>query len=142
MANTLTLKTLNTRIDALEQAQKADHDLIVQIYNSVVGGKKKTNERGNAQPTVEKVAYTKANGETVMASPAQVAVWEAHKANQTKFEAMKAEWQTKREGYKPSKKLVDAIKSDRVGVTFAKAKELGFVGTKADLQALKAKLCK
>lgn len=59
------------------------------------------------------------------------------------FEQMKAEWAEKRANYKPSTKLVKAIKANQVAITHAIARdEYGFVGTKKDLVALKAKVCK
>ena len=62
---------------------------------------------------------------------------------QARFEQMKAEFNKSRKAYKPSEKLVNAIKKDRVKITWAVAHEkYGFVGTKKDLQALKDKLCK
>lgn len=104
---------------------------------------------GKTQPTVEKVAYTKADGTTVMATPKQVAAWDAwkegsgdRKERADKFEQMKATWEESRKAYKPSKALKDAIKSNRASVTLAVAKTHGFVGTKQDLAKLKDSLCK
>ena len=56
------------------------------------------------------------------------------------FEHMKAEWAEKRANYKPSKKLIDAIKGKQEIITHAVARDkYAFVGTKKDLDALKAK---
>lgn len=140
MANRLTLNSLNARMDTIE----AKLDNLIEALN-----RKPASGQGNPQPTVEKVEYTKADGTVVMATPAQVKAWDAWKAgagdrkeNQAKFEEMKATWAGKRDAYKPSKALVKAIQTNRAAVTHAEAKKLGFVGTKQDLQALKAELCK
>jgi hypothetical protein len=140
MAKTLTLKSLNARMDTLE----AKLDRIADLLE-----RKPEPARGDVQPKVEKVEYTKADGTKVMATPSQVAAWDAWKANagtrkenSEKFEQMKADWADKRDAYKPSKALIKAIKANRAAVTHAEAKKLGFVGTKQDLQALKAELCK
>lgn len=137
----LTLNTLNARMDAIES--KLDN--LIEALN-----RKPASGRGNTQPTVEKtVKYTKADGTTVMCTPAQAKAWDAWKANadtrkdnQAKFEQMKADWSNARDAYKPSKALIKAIKSDRASVTLAVAKTHGFVGTKNDLKALKDSLCK
>ena len=143
----LTLNTLNARMDTLEarfDATDAKIDQLIALYKQAPAS-----GQGNPQPTVEKVAYTKADGTVVMATPKQVAAWDAWKAgagdrkeNQTKFEEMKATWEESRKAFKPSKELIKAIQTNRAAVTHAEAKKLGFVGTKQDLQALKAQLCK
>lgn len=137
MANRLTLNSLNARMDTIE----AKLDNLIEALN-----RKPASGQGNPQPTVEKVAYTKANGETVMATPAQAKAWDDFKAHagdrKESFEQMKATWADKREAYKPSKELVKAIQTNRASVTLAVAKTYGFVGTKQDLQALKNELCK
>lgn len=103
--------------------------------------------QGNSQPTVEKtVAYKKADGTTVMCTPEQAKAWDKFKANSSvrkeSFEQMKATWNAKREAYKPSEKLIKAIKTDRASITHKVAKTYGFVGTKDDLKALKDSICK
>ena len=137
MANRLTLNSLNARMDTIE----AKLDNLIEALN-----RKPASGQGNPQPTVEKVAYTKANGETVMATPAQAKAWDDFKAHagdrKESFEQMKATWADKREAYKPSKELVKAIQTNRASVTLAVANTYGFVGTKQDLQALKNELCK
>ena len=140
----LTLNTLNARMDTLEARFDATDakidELIATLRQAPAQG------QGKVQPTVEKVAYTKANGETVMCTPEQAKAWDNFKAHagdrKESFEQMKATWADKRNAYKPSKELVKAIQTNRAGVTLAVAKTYGFVGTKQDLQALKAQLCK
>ena len=93
------------------------------------------------------VDFTKADGTVVKCTAAQAAAWgkfrDASGERKAAFEEMKAGWATKREAYKPSKALVDAIKKDRASITRKIAKEqYGFVGTKDDLKALKDSICK
>lgn len=91
--------------------------------------------------------FTKHDGTTVQCTPAQAEVWTKYRdgyadrvANK---EANLKAWADKRESYKPSKALKDAIKTDRASITHKIAKEkYGFVGTKDDLKALKASICK
>lgn len=104
---------------------------------------------GKTQPTVEKVAYKKADGTTVMCTPEQAKAWDKFKASapdrqerKAQFEQMKADWDESRKAYKPSKALIKAIKDNRASVTLAVAKTYGFVGTKQDLANLKAEICK
>lgn len=93
------------------------------------------------------VDFVKADGTVVKCTAAQAAAWgkfrDASGERKAAFEEMKAGWATKREAYKPSKALVDAIKKDRASITRKIAKEqYGFVGTKDDLKALKDSICK
>lgn len=93
------------------------------------------------------VEFVKADGTVVKCTAAQAAAWgkfrDASGERKAAFEEMKAGWATKREAYKPSKALVDAIKKDRASITRKIAKEqYGFVGTKDDLKALKDSICK
>lgn len=133
----LTLNSLNARMDVIE----GKLDNLIEALN-----RKPASGQGNAQPTVEKVKYTKADGTVVMCTPAQAKQWDNFKAHagdrKESFEQMKADWADKRDAYKPSKALIKAIQTNRAAVTHAEAKKLGFVGTKQDLQALKAQLCK
>lgn len=92
------------------------------------------------------VEYHKDNGTVVMATPAQAKAWDAWKSNGkdrvSKEEAL-AQWASKRDAYKPSKALKDAIKANRAAITLAVAKEkYDFVGTKKDLATLKDSICK
>ena len=90
----------------------------------------------------EKVEFIKHDGTKVMCTPKQAKAWEAYRNREFKpLDEVKAEWDAKHKAYKPSKELKDAIKADRASITLAVAKEqYGFVGTKAELKALKAKV--
>lgn len=103
-------------------------------------GKKPTGKK--AQPKVEKVEFVKHDGTKVMCTPKQAEAWEKYRSREYKpLDEVKAEWEAKHKAYKPSKELKEAIKSNRASITLAVAKEqYGFVGTKAELKALKAKV--
>jgi len=65
------------------------------------------------------------------------------KNTQPSFEERMVEWGKQRDAYQPSTKLINAIKKDRCSITHQVAKtKYGFIGTKNDLDALKAKVCK
>ena len=107
-------------------------------------GKKPTGKAA-PQPKAEKVEFTKKNGQTVLVTPKQAAAWEAYRDRGTgrkPLDEVKAEWAAAHAAYKPSKALIDAIKADRAAVTHKVARDqYGFVGTKAELKELKAKVC-
>lgn len=133
-------KTVN---DAIPTIVKAVADELKSTPNTSARGKKASNTQPKAEKTVE---FVKNNGEKVMATPAQAAAWDKYrnsgKGKVSKKEAL-AEWSKSREGYKPSKALVEAIKKDRTSITRKVAKEkYGFIGTKDDLKALKESICK
>lgn len=95
---------------------------------------------GTAQPMVE---FTKRNGETKLVTPAQAAAWTKWQNNSKSLDEVKAEFDSKRKAYKPSKELIEAIKLNRAAITLKIAKaQYGFVGTKADLYDLKNEVCK
>lgn len=104
-------------------------------------GKKATGAK--AQPKAEKVEFVKHDGTKVMCTPKQAKAWEAYRSREYKpLDEVKAEWEAKHKAYKPSKELKEAIKANRASITLAVAKEqYGFVGTKAELKALKDKVC-
>ena len=91
--------------------------------------------------------FTKHDGTTVKCTQAQADAWTKYRDGYTdrvanKEEALKV-WADKRDAYKPTKALKDAIKANRASVTLAVAKEkYGFVGTKKDLATLKDSICK
>jgi hypothetical protein len=59
------------------------------------------------------------------------------------LEEKMAEWNKKKASYTPSDALKKAIKKDRCKITHAVARDkYGFVGTKKDLDTLKAEICK
>lgn len=107
-------------------------------------GKKPTGKPAPAP--VEKVKYTKSNGEEIMCTPKQAARFEELKANaperKARFDAMCAERERKHAEYKPSKDLIEAIKTNRASITHEIAKtKYGFVGTRKELKALKDQVC-
>lgn len=127
-----------------EELQKMIADAVAQAIAAQPTTAGKT---GKGKPASELVEFKKADGTTVMATPKQATAWEKWRSGSSErkeqFEQVKKEWQSKREGYKPSKALEDAIKADRCAVTHKVAKETyGFVGTKDDLKQLKARICK
>ena len=103
-------------------------------------GKKPTGSK--AQPKAEKVEFVKHDGTKVMCTPKQAAAWEKYRSREFKpLDEVKAEWEAKHKAYKPSKELKEAIKTNRASITLEVAKkQYGFVGTKAELKALKAKV--
>lgn len=88
------------------------------------------------EPVVKDVPYTKADGTTIMASQAQVNAWNTGKA---RLEQESAAWSEKKEAYKPSQALVDALKANPA-MSRKDALAYDFVGTKKDLAALKREL--
>ena len=108
------------------------------------GGKPARKAPGKVQPTAEQVPFVKKDGTTVMATPAQAKAWEAWRSAEHKsLDEVKAEYAEKREGYKPSEALVEAIKANRAAITRKVAVETyGFIGTKEDLRNLKDSICK
>lgn len=105
---------------------------------------------GNVQPEAEMVKYTNAKGETKLITRKQAENYTSRRhtdeekaAWKAKREKALADFESKREGYKPSKKLIEAIKRDRASISRKVAKdEYGFVGTKKDLKALKDSIYK
>ena len=121
------------------EAHKAALDEAIAFGNGK--GKKPTGKPAPAK--AELVEFVKKDGTVKMVSPKQAAVWEAarSRSNGKTLDEVKAEWNAKHDAYKPSKALIDAIKADRAKVTHKVAKaEYGFVGTKAELKALKDKV--
>lgn len=117
----------------------------IEIAKALMGstptkGKKPTGAK--AQPKAEKVEFVKHDGTKVMCTPKQAKAWEKWRSREFKpLDEVKAEWEAKHKAYKPSKELKEAIKHDRASITLAVAKEqYGFVGTKAELKALKDKV--
>ncbi len=112
------------------------------------GVEKSKKATGKIQPKAEKVEYTNAKGETKLITRKQAENYASRKhtdeekaAWKAKREKALADFESNREGYKPSKDLIEAIKRDRASITRQVAKEqYGFVGTKKDLQALKAEV--
>jgi hypothetical protein len=93
------------------------------------------------------VAFTKHDGTVIYGTQAQVDAWKKSQDSYADRVAKRDEnlkvWADKRETYKPSKALKDAIKANRALITHKVAKEqYGFVGTKKDLAALKDSICK
>lgn len=114
---------------------------MAQAFKRKRGG----NGGGTGKPAPEKVEYKNRKGDIIMCTPTQVARFEELKLKgadaKARFEAMKAEWNAKHDAYVPSAELIEAIKHDRTKVTHKVAKaEYGFVGTKDELKALKAKV--
>jgi hypothetical protein len=105
-----------------------------------VKGKGKKPTGAKAKP--ELVEFVKHDGTKVMCTPKQAEAWNKWRSREYKpLDEVKAEWEAKHEAYKPSKKLIDAIKADRASITHKVAKEAyGFVGTKQELKDLKAKV--
>lgn len=103
-------------------------------------GKKAQKKSATKAKTATFMKYNVATGKRDIAVPcteAQKAVWEKHE-----FKTFDAEaWEKQRKAFKPSKALKDAIKANPV-ITRKQAKELGFVGTRDDLKALKAQVLK
>ncbi len=107
-----------------------------------MGAKGKKPCGAKAQPKAEKVEFVKHDGTKVMCTPKQAEAWNKWRSREYKpLDEVKAEWDKKHKAYKPSKKLIEAIKADRASITHKVAKdEYGFVGTKAELKALKDKV--
>lgn len=135
-------KNMDTRIKelmALGATFTEAHTAALDEWKAMNG---KGKAKGTGEPAPEKVEYTKADGTVIMCTPKQAAHFEELKANaperKAKFEAMCAEWERKYAEYKPSKELIEALKANPI-MTRKEAVKLGFVGTKDDLKALKAK---
>jgi len=147
MGNTRTRKNNNEVITMTQADLQA---LIAQEVAKALSGKQTKSApkaKAKTQPKAKKVAFTKHDGTVTYGTQKQVDAWTAY-ANRTYVSPEErkerlAQWQTKREGYKPSKKLIEAIKKDRASVTRKVAcEQYGFVGTKDDLKALKESICK
>ena len=145
MGNTRTRKS-NTVTLTNEQLQAIIAQAVAQAI-SAPQTKSAPKAKAKAQPKADKVPFTKHDGTVIYGTQKQVDAWTAY-ANRTYLtpeerQERLAQWQTKREGYKPSKKLIEAIKKDRASVTRKVAcEQYGFVGTKDDLKALKESVCK
>ena len=132
------------RVDALVKQgySVADATVIVKGYGSAPKG------TGAQAPAKELVEFKKTDGSVVMVTQAQADAWGKFRDNPNRksaqeFEQMKADWTSKREAYKPTQALVDAIKANRAAITRKVAvAQYGFVGTKDDLKALKDSICK
>lgn len=136
---TIMAKKNNTFTEAQVQAivAKAVAEALASVKKPTTSGKGK----------VKDTAFTKHDGTVVMTTAAQAAAWEKHRDSYTdrvgNKEANLKAWADKRDAYKPTKALKEAIKANRASITLAVAKEkYGFVGTKKDLQALKDTVCK
>lgn len=139
-------KNTNTQAQAMFTEAQVQ-EIVAQAVAKALAGMQAPTPAGKGKPAVELVEFKKANGETKMVTPAQAEAWGKYRdgasGRKEQFEKMKQEWDSKREGYKPSKALKDAIKTNRAAITHKIAKEqYGFVGTKKDLQALKESICK
>ena len=102
---------------------------------------------GTGKGKAKDVPFTKHDGTVIMGTQAQVDAWKKSQDSYADRIAKRDEnlkvWADKRASYKPSQALEKAIKADRASITHKIAKEkFGFVGTKEDLKALKARLCK
>ena len=118
-------------------------EMINQAIAQALAAKPTTAGKGKAKTAT----FTKHDGTKVACTPAQAEAWtkyrDGYADRQASKEANLQAWATKREAYKPSKALKDAIKANRAAITLAVAKaQYGFVGTKADLKALKDSICK
>ena len=137
--NTITINGMEITYGTREEL--ADIMAVMGMSTSAKGkGKSKKATEAKAP---EKVEFVKKDGTVKMVSKAQARVWEEarNRSNGKTLDEVKAEWNAKHDAYKPSKELKDAIKADRASITLAVAKEqYGFVGTKAELKALKAKV--
>lgn len=124
------------------------NNIIAQAVAQALAQEKAKKATGKIQPKAEKVEYTNAKGETKLITRKQAENYASRKhtdeekaAWKAKREKALADFESNREGYKPSKDLIEAIKRDRASITRQVAKEqYGFVGTKKDLQALKAEV--
>ena len=107
--------------------------------NAPAKGKKPTGAK--APEAKELVEFTKHDGTKVMCTPKQAAAWEAYRnrSNGKTLDEVKAEWEEAHKNFKPSKELKDALKA-KPTMTRKEAAALGFIGTKDELKALKAKL--
>ena len=108
--------------------------------NAPAEGKKPTGAK--AQPKAEKTeTFVKMDGTEVACTPAQKQAWEAYRnrSNGKTLDEVKAEWEEAHKNFKPSKELKDALKA-KPTMTRKEAAALGFIGTKDELKALKAKL--
>ena len=104
-----------------------------------------TSKKSTTKST-KKFPFPKKDGTIAYAkSQAQLDSWKAY-ANRSRVtkeerEERFAEHKKAMQAYKPSKALKDAIRKDRVSITFAIARDqYGFIGTKDSLKALKAEV--
>ena len=148
--STRTRKSNNTNNSTITLTQEQLQAMIAQaVAQALSGGQTKSapKAKAKAQTKSDKVPFTKHDGTVIYGTQKQVDAWTAY-ANRTfltpEERAQRLEqWQTKREGYKPSKALKNAIKANRAAITRKVAVEqYGFVGTKDDLKALKESICK
>ena len=138
MANKYEITINGITVGAPTQAEAIE--IAKALMSEAPKSKKATGAK--AQPKAEKVEFVKHDGTKVMCTPKQAKAWEAYRNREFKpLDEVKAEWEAKHKAYKPSKELKEAIKADRASITLAVAKEqYGFVGTKAELKALKDKV--
>ena len=101
----------------------------------------KTPTGKKAPEAKELVEFTKADGTKVMCTPKQAQAWEAYRnrSNGKTLDEVKAEYAEARKNFVPSDALKDALKA-KPTMTRKEAAELGFIGTKDELKALKLEL--
>ena len=134
--NTYTIEMDGMKFSAPTQAEAL---AMAQAFK----GKPSTSGKGKVKDT----PFTKHDGTVVMTTKAQAEAWEKHRNGYTdrvaNKEANLQAWASKREAYKPTTALKNAIKANRASITLAVAKaQYGFVGTKKDLATLKDSICK
>lgn len=119
------VKNLENRFEAIERKI----DLLLASKQQP-----KSANRSNASKSSPAPAKTSKKSNTQLSSTKK---GKGKKATVSFEERMKA-WNEKREEYKPSTKLIDAIKRDRASITHKVAKtKYGFIGTKKDLAWIK-----
>lgn len=137
--NTITIDGMEITYSTREELA----DIMAVMGMSKAKGKAPKGKPAPARKKAELVEFVKHDGTKVMCTPKQAKAWEAYRNREYKpLDEVKAEWEAKHKAYKPSKELKEAIKSNRASITLEVAKkQYGFVGTKAELKALKAKVC-
>ena len=132
-------KRNNTFTEAQVQA------IVAKAVAEALASAKKPTTSGKGKAKL--VEFKKHDGTTVQCTQAQADAWTKYRDGYTDRVASKeanlAKFEADRKAYKPTKALKDAIKTNRAAITLAVAKaQFGFVGTKADLKALKDSICK
>lgn len=137
--NTITINGMEITYGTREEL--ADIMAVMGMNAPARKGKKPCGAKAPKQ--AELVEFVKHDGTKVMCTPKQAEAWSKWRDREYKpLDEVKAEWDKKHKAYKPSKELKEAIKANRASITHAVAKEqYGFVGTKAELKALKDKVC-
>lgn len=135
--NTITINGMEITYNTREELA----DIMAVMGMSKAKGKA---PKGKPAPAkAELVEFIKADGTKKLVSPKQAEAWNKWKSNSNgkTLDEVKAEWNAKHDAYKPSNELIEAIKLNRASITHKVAKsEYGFVGTKAELKALKDKV--